>query len=104
MSAEFQICILIRLLEITTYFTCRHLIQTSVAKVKSFSLFALEGNSNSITRESQADRPGVILGFFFFFFFWDKVWLCSLGWPPTHNPPASAFQVLGLGVCTTVPG
>jgi hypothetical protein len=27
---------------------------------------------------------------------WDKVMLCSPGWPGAHNPPASAFWVLGL--------
>jgi hypothetical protein len=44
--------------------------------------------------------------FFFFWFFWDRISLYSPGCPGTHfvdqaglelrNPPASAFQVLGL--------
>jgi hypothetical protein len=48
------------------------------------------------------------------FVFWDRVSLCSPGCPGTHfvdqaglalrNPPASASQVLGLKVCTTMPG
>jgi hypothetical protein len=52
--------------------------------------------------------------FFFFFFFWDRVSLCSPGYPGTHfvaqaglelrNPPASASQVLGLKACATTPG
>jgi hypothetical protein len=33
--------------------------------------------------------------------FWDKVSLCSLGWPRTHDPPALDFQVLGLQRWTT---
>jgi hypothetical protein len=37
----------------------------------------------------------------FLFFFWDRVWLCSSGWPQIHDPSASAFQVLILQVCTT---
>jgi hypothetical protein len=49
-----------------------------------------------------------------FFFFLDSVSLCSLDCPGTHsldqaglklrNPPASASQVLGLKVRTTMPG
>jgi hypothetical protein len=49
--------------------------------------------------------------FFLFFFLCDKVSLCSPGCPGTHsvdqaglelrNPPASAFQMLGLKACTT---
>jgi hypothetical protein len=52
--------------------------------------------------------------FLFFVFFQDRVSLCSLGCPGTHsvdqaglelrNPPVSAFQVLGLNVCTTTAG
>jgi hypothetical protein len=38
---------------------------------------------------------------FFLFFFWDKVSLCRLGWPQTHDPPASVFRVLLLQVCTS---
>jgi hypothetical protein len=34
---------------------------------------------------------------------WERVSLCSLGWLWTQNPPASAFQVLGLQACTTTP-
>jgi hypothetical protein len=30
--------------------------------------------------------------------------LCSPGWPPTLDRPASASQVLGLQVCTTMLG
>jgi hypothetical protein len=33
---------------------------------------------------------------FFFCLFRDMISLCSSGWPRTHNPPASASQVLGL--------
>jgi hypothetical protein len=50
----------------------------------------------------------------FFFFFRDRVSLCSPGCPGTHsvdqaglelrNPPVSASQVMGLKVCTTMPG
>jgi hypothetical protein len=58
----------------------------------------------------------VWLFFFFFFFlvFQDRVSLCNPGCPRTHsvdqaglelrNPPASASQVLGLKVHTTIPG
>jgi hypothetical protein len=48
---------------------------------------------------------------FFFPFFWDRVSLCSPGYPGTHyvdqaglelkNPPASSSQVLGLKACAT---
>jgi hypothetical protein len=48
---------------------------------------------------------------FFVFVFRDRVSLCSPGCPGTHsvdqaglelrNPPASAFQVLGLKACAT---
>jgi hypothetical protein len=51
---------------------------------------------------------------FVLFVFRDRVSLCSLGCPGTHsvdqaglelrNPPASAFRVLGLKACTTMPG
>ena len=47
--------------------------------------------------------------FCLFVCFWDRVSLCSPGWPGTHsvdqagleltNPPASASQVLGLKAC-----
>jgi hypothetical protein len=50
---------------------------------------------------------------FFFFFFWDRVSLCSPGWPGAHflnlaglelrNLPASASWVLGLKVCAITP-
>jgi hypothetical protein len=58
---------------------------------------------------SQVDRitvvshrhPANFFFFFFFFFLWDKVLLCSPDWPWTHNPTASASQVLGLQICTT---
>jgi hypothetical protein len=36
----------------------------------------------------------------FFGFFWDKVLLCSPGWPYTHDPPVSASYVAGM---TSVP-
>jgi hypothetical protein len=52
--------------------------------------------------------------FFFFFGFIKTGFLCSPGCPETHfvdqaglelrNLPASASQVLGLKVCTTMPG
>jgi hypothetical protein len=52
--------------------------------------------------------------FVLFFIFRDRVSLYSPGYPGTHsvdqaglelrNPPASAFQVLGLKACTTMPG
>jgi hypothetical protein len=38
-----------------------------------------------------------------FVFLWGRVLLYSLGWPWTHNLPASASQVLILQMCTTVP-
>jgi hypothetical protein len=51
---------------------------------------------------------------FFLFVFRDRVSLCSPGYPGTHfvdqaglelrNPLASASRVLGLKVCTTMPG
>ena len=51
---------------------------------------------------------------FFCFVFPDGISLCSSGCPGTHsvdqadlklrNPPASAFQVLGLKACATKPG
>jgi hypothetical protein len=40
---------------------------------------------------------------FVFVYFWDKILLCSLGWPPTSGPPVSASQVLELQACTTMP-
>jgi hypothetical protein len=43
------------------------------------------------------------LGPSFSFFFFLKTTLCSSDWPSTHVPPASASQVLGLQVCTTMP-
>jgi hypothetical protein len=55
--------------------------------------------------------PLLFLFFFNFLVFRDRVSLCSPGCPGTHsvdqaglklrNPPASAFQVLGLKVCAT---
>jgi hypothetical protein len=49
--------------------------------------------------------------FVFVFVFWDRVSLCSPGWPGTHsvdqaglklrNLPASASKVLGLKACNT---
>jgi hypothetical protein len=55
----------------------------------------------------------LLLFFVFVCLFQDRVSLCSPGCPGTHfvdqaglklrNPPASAFQVLGLKVCTTMP-
>jgi hypothetical protein len=55
-----------------------------------------------------------LFSFFLFLVFRDRVSLYSPGCPGTHfvdqaglelrNPPASAFQVLGLKVCTTTPG
>jgi hypothetical protein len=54
---------------------------------------------------------GFLLLFFWVFFFLDRVSLCSSSCAETHsvdhaghklrNPPASAYQVLGLKVCTT---
>jgi hypothetical protein len=57
----------------------------------------------------------ILFSFFFFsLVFQDRVSLCSPGCPGTHsvdqaglklrNPPASASRVLGLKVCTTMPG
>jgi hypothetical protein len=50
----------------------------------------------------------------FFFFSQDRISLCSSGCPGTHsvdqaglelrNPPASAYQVLGLKAYATTPG
>jgi hypothetical protein len=55
-----------------------------------------------------------VLFCFVLFCFRDRVSLCSPVYPETHsvdqaflelrNPPASAFQVLGLKVCATMPG
>ena len=52
--------------------------------------------------------------FFFFGVFWDRISLYNPGFPGTQsvdqvglelrNPPATASQVLGLKVCTTMPG
>jgi hypothetical protein len=39
----------------------------------------------------------------YFRFIGDRVSLCSSGWPGTHKSPASAFQVLVLQVCSTMP-
>jgi hypothetical protein len=36
--------------------------------------------------------------------FFDRVFLCSSGWPWSQNPPASASWLLGLQVCITVLG
>jgi hypothetical protein len=59
-------------------------------------------------------RPSSHLSVLFCFVFRDRVSLCSPGCPGTHfvdqaglelrNPPASAFQVLGLKACATTPG
>jgi hypothetical protein len=38
-----------------------------------------------------------------FFFFWDRVSLCSSGWPQTCDTLALASWVLGLQKCTTMP-
>jgi hypothetical protein len=56
----------------------------------------------------------LFFSFLFFCFSQDRVSLCSPGCPGTHfvdqaglelrNPPASAFQVLGLKECVTMPG
>jgi hypothetical protein len=35
--------------------------------------------------------------------FWDRVSLCSLGWPRTQDPPASTSQMLGLQAHPTTP-
>jgi hypothetical protein len=40
--------------------------------------------------------------FVYFALFWDRVSLCSPGWPLTHSS-ASVSQELGLQVCTTIP-
>jgi hypothetical protein len=55
----------------------------------------------------------LFLFLFLFLFFRDRVSLCSPGCPGAHsvdqaglelrNPPASAFQVLGLKACATMP-
>jgi hypothetical protein len=36
------------------------------------------------------------LASYFFFVVWDRVSLCSPGWPWTCNPPASASWVVGI--------
>jgi hypothetical protein len=38
----------------------------------------------------------------FYLLFWDRVSLCTPGWPWTHNPPASAFWILGFQACATM--
>jgi hypothetical protein len=51
-------------------------------------------------------RVGVTKGHeeacYLLFVFRNRVSLCSPGWPPTHDPSASASQVLRLQVCTTM--
>lgn len=37
---------------------------------------------------------------FLIFFFLDKFSICILGWPQTHHPPVSVFQVLRWQACT----
>jgi hypothetical protein len=41
--------------------------------------------------------------FNYYYYFWDRVLLCSPGWPQTHDPPASVSQVLGLEVWSPCP-
>jgi hypothetical protein len=48
---------------------------------------------------SQALNPLLLL--LIFFWFWDRISLCSRGWPWIHSLSASAFQVLGLQPGTT---
>jgi hypothetical protein len=36
-------------------------------------------------------------------FFWDRISLCSPGWPQIIDPSASASQVLKLQAWTTIP-
>lgn len=43
------------------------------------------------------------LYFLFRFLRWESPSLCSPGWPATPDRPASAFPVLELPACTTVP-
>jgi hypothetical protein len=40
----------------------------------------------------------------FLFFFLKTILLYNTGWPPTEDRPASTSCVLGLEVCTTMPG
>jgi hypothetical protein len=71
----------------------------------------LEEQSVLLTSEPSL-QPSMRL--FFFLVFRDRVSLCSPGCPGTHsvdqaglelkNPPASAFQVLGLKACAITPG
>jgi hypothetical protein len=41
---------------------------------------------------------------FIYLFIWDRILLCIPGWSGTHNPPASASQVLELQTWTIIPG
>jgi hypothetical protein len=52
----------------------------------------------------QVSRPSTFYILFYFGFgfgFWDRISLCSPGWPQTLNSPASASWVLGLVACAT---
>jgi hypothetical protein len=43
------------------------------------------------------------LSWFLSFICWDRVWLCSAGWPQTPEPPALASQGLGLQLWISMP-
>jgi hypothetical protein len=71
----------------------------------------LTENDKVLIREMSYLFIFLFLFFFIFLVFLDRVCLCIPGCPGTHsvdqaglelrNPPASAFQVLGLKTCTT---
>jgi hypothetical protein len=73
--------------------------------LNSWQLIPLKFTSNSLLWESYAkDKSNdQRVKFFVWFWFWDRVFLCSPGWPWTLNPPSSASQVLESQVCATTP-
>jgi hypothetical protein len=56
-----------------------------------------------VNRVTSRNRPTTNISFLIYDF-WDHILLYTPSWPQTQNPPASAFQVLGLQVCTTIIG
>jgi hypothetical protein len=85
--------------------------QTSVYKLTSLGMSSV--SLRTLLNFSELQK---VLGFFwlvgclfgwlvscFGWIFWDKVSLCSQGWPSTCNLPASASQMLRLQVWDTMP-
>jgi hypothetical protein len=71
------------------------------------------GNRNDLTVYRAIIKIIALIQHGRFFFFFETGFLCSPGYPGTHsvdqaglelrNPPASAFEVLGLKACATTP-